>query len=81
MTKLLSILDDGTGSLSSMRVALLIWTVGPFVVWAWTSYQAKAPQPIPESVLLAMGAVLSGKCLQNVSERPADKQPSPPPAS
>lgn len=80
MNKLLSLLGDGSGELSSMRLALLVWTVGPFLVWAWASYQAGALQPIPESTLLAMSAVLSGKCLQNVTEKDATPKPAAPPA-
>lgn len=75
--KLLSILADDTGALSTMRTVLLVWLVGFFGVWAVLSLKAGALQPIPESLLTLFGGLLTAKCVQNHQEGRTPAAPPP----
>lgn len=69
MNQLLSILEDNSGGLSSLRVIVLAWALGILVVWVACSIQSGAAQPIPESVVVLFSAGVAGKVAQRGLEK------------
>lgn len=71
MNNPLEVLHDADGSLSSTRLAFLLWALGPLVVWAWVCIRSGAVVPIDGSVITIIGVMMSGKVVQKFSEKPA----------
>jgi hypothetical protein len=69
-----SIVSDNSGGLSSIRILMLAWGLGTFIVWAFVTVMAAChgvytPTPIPESVITILLGITSGK----VCQRPFEK--------
>jgi len=67
----MSILNNKHGKTSSMRTAMLLWTVAILVGWVWVSYVRSELQAIPESVIGLLGLLISGKVVQSFGEKDA----------
>lgn len=61
--------EDNSGGLSASRLNLLIWSVGTFVIWAITSVKMVTLASIPESVIVMLGVVTTGKVVQRFGEK------------
>ena len=68
MTDISQLLKDDTGQLSSMRLILLVWGLGTFIVWAYLSIDTHTMSVIPSQVMEILGMVLGGKVFQSFSE-------------
>ncbi len=62
-------LKDKNGDLSSTRLGFLMWVVGVLAVWVAVSVFESALQPLPESVILVIFALMSGKVVQRFGEK------------
>ncbi len=68
--RLLQFLEDKkTGTFSATRLALLLWVVGVFVVWAYASISTMELQAVPDSVVTILGLLVGGKVVQRYGER------------
>lgn len=69
-----SMLEDNAGGTSSMRVLMLVWGVGVFIIWGFATVIAAlhgvyvAPS-IPESVVAILLGVTGGKIVQRYGEK------------
>ena len=75
--------QDGSGAYSATRLAFLLWSAGVLVVWVWVSITKQALAPIDQSVVLVLGALMTGKVVQSFSPNDAaapPPQPAPAPA-
>ncbi len=75
MNFLSSIISDNSGGGSSLRVLML---VGCFVIlagWGYVSVKTAALAPIPESVLVVFGSLLTSKLIQRPMEKAEPEQP------
>ena len=66
--KLSGMFTDDTGSVSSMRVVFVLWSVGLFGLWAALSIKAGSMVPIPQQALEVMGITAGAKTIQSFSE-------------
>jgi hypothetical protein len=60
-------LVDGTGSPSSMRLVMIVWTIGLLGIWASLCVIRKEMVDIPSGVVTVHGLVIGGKMLQSFS--------------
>ena len=58
---------DGTGSPSSMRLVMIVWTTGLLGIWAALCVIRKEMVDIPSGVATVHGLVIGGKMLQSFS--------------
>lgn len=65
---MMQFLKDAKGNLSSMRLALLLWAVGSFFVWAGVSITTMTVQPIPSDTTALIGILTAGKAVQKKFE-------------
>lgn len=63
---------DSSNNFSSMRLALILWTVGTFAVWAGISVWTKQVQPVPVEVTAIIGVLSAGKVFQKKYEEYED---------
>lgn len=56
--------QDSNGDSSSMRLGVLIWVIGVFVVWAAVSIANRSMVDIPASVGAILAAFLTAKVTQ-----------------
>ena len=78
-SKYFGFLQGPDGIYSSNRLAFLTWTLGLFLVWAVLSFRTGTLQPIPESVAMVLGILMTGKVVQVFGERnPSASTPSDP---
>lgn len=73
MSRLGEFFQEANGSFSSSRLAFLLWAIGTLVVWILTSVKAGALQPIPESALMILGMLMTGKVVQKWAEPASQK--------
>jgi hypothetical protein len=66
----LQFLQDGNNEFSSMRLIVLLWSVGILLMWMFCSFSNKCLQPLPESVIAVMGILVTGKAVQKKIEQP-----------
>jgi len=59
---------DNKNQLSSMRLALILWTVGTFVVWAAISIVTMSVQAVPMEVSGIIVVLAGGKAIQKKYE-------------
>jgi hypothetical protein len=62
------LLKDGDGKPSSSRFLIILWGLGVFVIWAFSSIKSATLQAIPESVIVTLGVLVAGKTLQRFGE-------------
>lgn len=55
---------DANNQLSSMRLALILWTVGTFGIWAGISIATMTVQAVPMEVSAIIGVLAAGKAVQ-----------------
>lgn len=67
--RLAEFLQDADGALSSTRLAFLAWVFGILGAWGFSSVQAAALQPVPDSVLGLLGLLMTGKVVQSFGEK------------
>ena len=60
--------QENNGTLSATRLAFLIWAFGVLVVWGIPSIRHEKLEPIPESVVVVIGMLMTGKVVQKFSE-------------
>lgn len=59
---------DANNHLSSMRLSLILWTVGTFVIWAGISIATMTVQAVPMEVSAIIGVLAAGKAAQTKYE-------------
>lgn len=79
VSKLAEFLEDGDGSLSSTRLAFLLWAIGVLVVWIIASVEKKTLQPIDSSVTTVLGILMTGKVVQKFGEAKSPSLAQTPP--
>jgi hypothetical protein len=57
-----------SGKASSMRLVMLVWSIGVFVVWAFISVKSNQMVVIPDNILYALSVVIGGKVFQRFKE-------------
>jgi hypothetical protein len=62
------LLKDNDGKPSSSRFLIILWGLGVFVIWAFSSIKTATLQSIPESVIVTLGVLVAGKTLQRFGE-------------
>jgi hypothetical protein len=62
------LLKDTDGKPSSSRFLIMLWGLGVFVIWAFSSIKSSTLQAIPESVSTILGVLVAGKTLQRFGE-------------
>lgn len=68
MNRWLEFLKEDNGSNSSMRLIMVLWGAGTFVVWTILSFYHGSLQAIPESVVASVAAMVTGKVIQKFGE-------------
>lgn len=71
--KLLSLLQDDTGALSSQRAAFLGVIATFLALWIFQSIHEKKVAPIDYSVLALIFGMLTGKVTQSITENAGSK--------
>lgn len=59
---------ESNGKLSAVRLPMLVWSIGVFLVWAWISIGTGDLKAIPEEVILILGIFITGKVSQKIVE-------------
>jgi hypothetical protein len=59
---------EESGKPSSSRLLILVWGVGVFGIWAFSSVKSASLQSIPESVITILAALVSAKTIQRFGE-------------
>lgn len=59
---------DANNNLSSMRLSLILWTVGTFGIWAGISIATMTVQAVPMEVSAIIGVLAAGKAAQTKYE-------------
>ncbi len=72
---ILQFLEEDNGTLSSTRLAFLLWVVGVLVIWTDASWHAHALQAIPSSLQVILGILMTGKVTQKFGETKAEITP------
>jgi hypothetical protein len=62
------LLKDTDGKPSSSRFLIMLWGLGVFVIWAFSSIKSSTLQAILESVSTILGVLVAGKTLQRFGE-------------
>ncbi|RMF58914.1 MAG: hypothetical protein D6748_07535 [Calditrichaeota bacterium] len=81
MTRLAEFLQEKNGNFSSTRLAFLLWVLGTLFVWIFISIKNLTLQPLPESVIIIIGILMTGKVTQKFGEKdfiPSKSNPTPP---
>jgi len=73
------VLSDAGGNPSSMRLAMLLGLVIVLAAWLIVSVQARALQPLPDSIVTLLSVLVGGKFAQKFIE-PKDGPVSPIPS-
>lgn len=68
MSKLSQFFQENNGNYSATRLAFLAWIFGALIIWSIGSFRDKEMQPIPESVTILVGVLMSGKVAQKFQE-------------
>ena len=66
---LLQFLQDEGGDFSSMRLVVLLWCVGILAMWCFVCIAKTELQVLPESVVAALGILITGKAVQKKIEK------------
>jgi len=61
-------LQEKEGVLSSTRLAFILWVAAVLIVWVVVSVKALALQAIPESVIIVIFTLMTGKVIQKFGE-------------
>jgi hypothetical protein len=61
-------IQEESGKPSSSRLLILVWGVGVFGIWAFSSFKNASLQSIPESVITILAALVSAKTIQRFGE-------------
>lgn len=61
--------DKKTKEFSATRLAMLVWVLGVFAVWAYVSVMRLTLQALPETVVTILGILVTGKAIQRFGER------------
>lgn len=64
-----SILEDNSGGASSIRILMMVWGVGLFVVWCYVSFHTGGLVTIPESVITLFLGLVTTKVVQRFGEK------------
>jgi hypothetical protein len=67
---LFQFLQDGDGDFSSMRLVVLLWCTGILAMWMFVCIAKVDLQALPESVVAALGILITGKAVQKKIEQP-----------
>lgn len=67
--KISEVLKEENGKFSSTRLAFLLWTVGTLLVWIFNSIASGTLQPVPQSVIVVLGILMTGKVTQKFGEK------------
>ena len=65
--KLYEFFSDGE-QLSAMRLLLITWGIGVFIVWSIVSIHSMTLVSLPPSLIAYLGSLVGGKLIQNVTE-------------
>ena len=68
MNKLTEFFKESNGTFSATRLAFLTWAFGVLIVWGVPSVRHGKLEPIPESVVVVIGMLMTGKVVQKVNE-------------
>ncbi len=69
MSKLAEFLQEKNGNFSSTRLAFLMWVLGTLIVWIIVSLQNSQLAPVPESIIIIFGILMTGKVTQKFGEK------------
>ncbi len=69
MINMLQFFQDDKGDFSSMRLIMIPWMMGVLITWMYCSFSTGTLQPLPESVITAIGIMVAGKAVQKKIER------------
>lgn len=78
MAKLAQLFMESNDKISSTRVGFLLWVVVVLAVWAYVSIRTMSMPAIPESVIVLLGILMTGKVTQKFAEKPKETPPAPP---
>jgi hypothetical protein len=67
--KLMQMLSEGDGQLSSMRVAMMLAMVMPLLVWTYLSLRTGTMVDMPGWVVTLQAAATAGKVAQKFAEK------------
>lgn len=73
--KIAEFLQEDDGGFSSMRLVTVCWLIGPLALWTWLGIKNGTMAEIPETVIVVLGMVLTGKVTQKVAEKMKAKTP------
>jgi hypothetical protein len=59
---------EDNGKMSMMRIMNAAWLGGVLVVWMWTSYHESKLAELPDTVVMLLGVLLTGKVIQRKFE-------------
>lgn len=76
--KLLEFLQEDNGGFSASRLAFLLWICGALIAWLVTSITSYSLQEIPDSVVMIIGILMTGKVTQKFGEEPPKKNSEKP---
>ncbi len=60
--------DKKNNNLSATRLAFLLWVIGTLIVWAVVSWRTNQLHALPESVVVIIGVLMTGKAVQRFGE-------------
>lgn len=66
----LQFFQDGDGDFSSMRLVVILWALGILVMWMFCCFFQRQLVVLPESVIAALGILITGKAVQKKIEQP-----------
>lgn len=67
--KLLTMIEDNAGGISTMRVICITWTAAVGAIWVLIALSTQTLPDIPTGVLMLTGWLISGKVVQRFGER------------
>jgi hypothetical protein len=74
LKRLLEFFQDGEGLLSSTRLAFLSTILLVLAVWGYTSFHTKTIQPLDNSIVYLVTALMAGKVGQSFAENKTPSQ-------
>lgn len=64
-----SFFQEKNGDLSSVRLGFILWVTAVLAVWIVVSVRESVLQPLPDSVILILFTLMTGKVAQKYGEK------------
>lgn len=68
MNKIGQFFQDDSDRFSATRLAFLAWIFGALIIWGAGSINDKKMQPVPDSIQVLIGILMTGKVAQKFGE-------------